>query len=450
MAAIIRLFCEEKAIFVACVFLVSEEAAAIFTVNHDQRRPTLGVEAAVTSNGCPCFSILRLQKLAGEGVEGQRNSGHAGCSLLARVDCCDPRISAPFRQTRNPVSGWNSRKVINEADNSDPIQDERAAIERLKAFLEQDVQPEHRDRKGYRILHALIELTLQQDTSPASWCTKQELRNRLCQPPYKEDLELHTKDWKAVLDWYQTYAASALADCSNGLPVARPERDASGKHMKNPLHGFTLTLGGPRQVVIGQDSIQFVRQIHDRPGLLGRLAFAMFNGSQRRRMVSITLLLVLTALAVLHFVLSSLYGVLLRPGYHVLWYGPQAGQDLGRGLVALGAVLLIAWVLCGWVHQLGRWRMIMAPIWMQNDSCDLVLALGAERASDTPRLSLIRFSAKCPVCGGTVTLQAGGKAFPDRLIGRCQTSPREHLYSFDPLPGPGKLAEERKLIRQPT
>lgn len=50
----------------------------------------------------------------------------------------------------------------------------------------------------------------------------------------------------------------------------------------------------------------------------------------------------------------------------------------------------------------------------------------------------VRHVGTCPVCNGRVTVQEGGRAFPDRLIGRCRASPREHVYSFDHLNLTGK------------
>lgn len=48
-------------------------------------------------------------------------------------------------------------------------------------------------------------------------------------------------------------------------------------------------------------------------------------------------------------------------------------------------------------------------------------------------LSVVRHWASCPVCGSDVDLQDGGKAFPDRVVGRCAAAPHEHVFSFDPV-----------------
>lgn len=52
--------------------------------------------------------------------------------------------------------------------------------------------------------------------------------------------------------------------------------------------------------------------------------------------------------------------------------------------------------------------------------------------TDAPRsLRLVRYASQCPVCQSQVLLSRGDVDFPGRLIGRCQESPREHVFSFD-------------------
>lgn len=43
----------------------------------------------------------------------------------------------------------------------------------------------------------------------------------------------------------------------------------------------------------------------------------------------------------------------------------------------------------------------------------------------------IKYASQCPVCEAEVLLDKGEPDFPRRIVGRCQESPREHVYSFD-------------------
>lgn len=46
-------------------------------------------------------------------------------------------------------------------------------------------------------------------------------------------------------------------------------------------------------------------------------------------------------------------------------------------------------------------------------------------------IELERFEADCPICASSVRLAEGGPEWPNRIIGRCSTSPSEHVYSLD-------------------
>lgn len=47
--------------------------------------------------------------------------------------------------------------------------------------------------------------------------------------------------------------------------------------------------------------------------------------------------------------------------------------------------------------------------------------------------SFVRHWATCPICAAEVDLADGGRAFPDRIVGRCHDAPLEHVFSFDPV-----------------
>lgn len=52
--------------------------------------------------------------------------------------------------------------------------------------------------------------------------------------------------------------------------------------------------------------------------------------------------------------------------------------------------------------------------------------------ADTPkRARMIKYAGTCPICAAQVLLDKGEPDFPRRIVGRCQESPREHVFSFD-------------------
>lgn len=113
---------------------------------------------------------------------------------------------------------------------------------------------------------------------------------------------------------------------------------------------------------------------------------------------------------------------------------PVTTQDL------LNLTLLVAagWYmkkLVGGFERLVDDRIVMAPdhlVGFKEFGACLELAKREGAEKDTPRsLRLIKYAAECPICRAQVLLDVGEPDFPRRIVGRCQESPREHVFSFD-------------------
>jgi len=55
----------------------------------------------------------------------------------------------------------------------------------------------------------------------------------------------------------------------------------------------------------------------------------------------------------------------------------------------------------------------------------------ARKVGAPKKARMIKCAARCPVCAAQVLLDVGEPDFPRRIVGRCQESPREHVFSFD-------------------
>lgn len=138
---------------------------------------------------------------------------------------------------------------------------------------------------------------------------------------------------------------------------------------------------------------------------------------------------------VLTIVLGTLVGLLL------LWLMFSVGLKQTRPL-SLSDLLgfLVAAAATAWVIQLYRFlddlftfRIIMAPDALTPlTQTNVTLEVRRASADDTVgELAFVRYSAICPLCDGAIDVESGRKAFPDRLVGRCRRSGREHVFSFD-------------------
>lgn len=112
------------------------------------------------------------------------------------------------------------------------------------------------------------------------------------------------------------------------------------------------------------------------------------------------------------------------------------GSSIGVGI--MGFLCLGPYV------QLVNWRITMAPLlftaFNEVDHAQLELVTLSDDPSGAKReMRLVRYSAQCPICSSRVLLRRGGRQFPGRLVGRCEESPAEHVFSFDRMQQSGVL-----------
>lgn len=103
-------------------------------------------------------------------------------------------------------------------------------------------------------------------------------------------------------------------------------------------------------------------------------------------------------------------------------------------LVILGLLCSFSWV---------TWRFQIRPlIWLLEDrigfASDALIKLSEDTAhldmaknGDHRYVRLIRYSAVCPICAGTVELRYGNGANYRRIFGCCTEVPNEHVFTFD-------------------
>lgn len=118
---------------------------------------------------------------------------------------------------------------------------------------------------------------------------------------------------------------------------------------------------------------------------------------------------------------------------------PFKSTDLFSVFVLSGAGYLV-YRLFTFLDVLFDQRIVLAPIFLTPLNQDNVTLEFRKTEGDESRIELafVRYAAICPQCGGTISIFDGLRAFPDRLIGRCRRSSREHIYSFDPTLKVGK------------
>jgi len=107
-------------------------------------------------------------------------------------------------------------------------------------------------------------------------------------------------------------------------------------------------------------------------------------------------------------------------------------------LAAIVIIVLLNWLAYRSVQQFTRLiddRIIMASESMlgfrEFGVCLELFRPNAREVGAPKKARMVKYAAQCPVCSAQVLLDAGEPDFPRRIVGRCQESPREHVFSFD-------------------
>lgn len=123
-------------------------------------------------------------------------------------------------------------------------------------------------------------------------------------------------------------------------------------------------------------------------------------------------------------------------GWFLLQWAVRAHRPVTLADVAtVGLFVAIAGSVLAFFRFFGElfdMRVVMAPTLLTPLSKDSVtLEIRPSTADAEGELVFARYTSTCPVCGGHIQLFDGGKAFPERIVGRCGRSGREHVFSFD-------------------
>lgn len=100
-------------------------------------------------------------------------------------------------------------------------------------------------------------------------------------------------------------------------------------------------------------------------------------------------------------------------------------------LIAATIIGYAFWATLGTLLMLHRWRIALAPWWMQSAYDDRLIEWRCPPRYPGKSIKAVRYTARCPLCGGKITACAGGFIQPWKLVGRCEETPTAHVFSFD-------------------
>lgn len=123
--------------------------------------------------------------------------------------------------------------------------------------------------------------------------------------------------------------------------------------------------------------------------------------------------------------------------YYALWIGGQPLTTAVLAQIGLASFVTVGlWWITKPIRGLPTERVTLAgPVFLALSELygQLRTMRNPEHHGKYREFSVVRHWGICPICSAEVDLDHGGKAFPDRLVGRCHDAPLEHVFSFDPV-----------------
>ncbi|MGH8557797.1 MAG: hypothetical protein ACRESZ_10125 [Methylococcales bacterium] len=116
-------------------------------------------------------------------------------------------------------------------------------------------------------------------------------------------------------------------------------------------------------------------------------------------------------------------------------------KELFYLLTGITGIVFILWTMLSPFFTVSGWKIVATPWWMQAASFqgNCLLEWRCPPRYPEKLIRAVRYTGKCPICDGKVTACSGGLEFGwKRIIGRCEDSPKEHVFAFDHVTRVGK------------
>lgn len=235
------------------------------------------------------------------------------------------------------------------------------------------------------------------------------------------------------LSGLQDFAANRGLDVYPWPEKKGDGKGGSGRTTLYTIEALPLIKQPARTLATSEADIHYIRETTPKPAWWARWFFSKeihLTGWRRVLFLTPAMLSLFAALIIFLSVWISLAYQEYLPANRIL-----------TSILTAGIFIFLAWRLVTGVGRLGDKRIIMAPDILINFR-EYGVQLELTRIDTTPgtasRLGLVRYAAICPICGARVQVDSGGREFHRRLVGRCQESPDEHVFSFDRVTRSGK------------
>lgn len=128
---------------------------------------------------------------------------------------------------------------------------------------------------------------------------------------------------------------------------------------------------------------------------------------------------------------STLLGLLALLAALVIAFMLPLSLETVRALISLLLIAGLIYLSAGTLLHVVFVRILSAPFLLQGGDEDRLLEWRCPPRYPHKSLHLVRYSGKCPKCGGTVRIHRKWWFLPAHLIGRCEDAPLAHVFTFD-------------------
>lgn len=184
----------------------------------------------------------------------------------------------------------------------------------------------------------------------------------------------------------------------------------------------------PETLILAQGEIRYISEDMKDTGSLIRMFSSGFEISGWRRWVYLAPLVASLLIALALTLLISAGMIVQVPLKNLVYL-----------FLGTGVLLFALWITFGPIFRLPYSRILFAPWWMQSLDDDRLLEWRCPPRHSVKTIKAARYSGVCSLCGGKVTIRSGGWEFFGRLLGRCEESPQEHIFTFDHVLRIGRL-----------
>jgi len=110
-------------------------------------------------------------------------------------------------------------------------------------------------------------------------------------------------------------------------------------------------------------------------------------------------------------------------------------KTAGEAIYFLSSIFILLgliWYGFSPIYRVIESRVEVAPWWLQPEiHNDYLLVFNRNKPQSANTIEWKRFTSECPNCKGQIIIKTGRLTHSGRLVGHCENSPREHLFSFD-------------------